>query len=344
MRKREKWYTQGLLPRMEARLWKDGKTVSYRFIEIDGKAIPLGTDKQKAILKVAKMGTNLDAYGSVNNLWIMYKDTANWKRLADRSKDDYTEYSINLLRVFGQMHIAAIRPTHIARYLRVERSNAPVRANREMSLLSNLAQLAIDHGLIDSNPCKEVRRNTEVPRDVLPSKDALERLIKWLSNHTPQRKILAYAAEYASLAGSRQIEFLGLTWEQIDFNEGVIHTRRAKQRMNKRVIDLITITPRMHSLLKKVKILNRDCLFVFPNSKNERYTSGSFKSFWHECITSAINEGVITDDERFAFHDLRAYYATEHKDKSGTLPDMHANPATTAKIYERSGKSKRSSL
>lgn len=59
MRKREKWYAQGLLPRMEARLWKDGKTVSYRFKPVDGAYINLGTDKDQAILKVAQISANL---------------------------------------------------------------------------------------------------------------------------------------------------------------------------------------------------------------------------------------------------------------------------------------------
>jgi hypothetical protein len=35
--------------------------------------------------------------------------------------------------------------------------------------------------------------------------------------------------------------------------------------------------------------------------------------------------------ERFTFHDLRAHYTTHFKLKFGTLPDMHADPATTAR-------------
>lgn len=344
MRKREKWYTVGLLPRMEARLWKDGKTVSYRYKPVSGKYIHLGTDRQQAILKVAQMNMKLNTHGSLNNLWVMYQSSQGWKKLSDRSKKDYIAYSVPLLKVFGMMHIAAIRPTYIAQYLREERANAPVRANREIALLSNLAQLAIDHGLIDSNPCKEVRRNTETPRDVSPEPEILLSFLQWLEKQTPQRQIIAFAAEYASLAGNRQIEFLDLTWAQIDFNEGIIRTRRAKQRGDRKVIDLITISPRMKTLLLKLKSLNRDCLLVFPNSKNTKYTSSGFRSMWQKSVLSAIDEGIINPSDRFTFHDLRAYYATQHKNESGTLPELHANPATTAKIYERSGKSRRSAL
>ena len=38
---------------------------------------------------------------------------------------------------------------------------------------------------------------------------------------------------------------------------------------------------------------------------------------------------------RFTFHDLRACYAAKHKQDRGTLPDLHANPATTARVYDR---------
>ncbi|WP_232434993.1 hypothetical protein [Burkholderia ubonensis] len=41
------------------------------------------------------------------------------------------------------------------------------------------------------------------------------------------------------------------------------------------------------------------------------------------------------DRKRFALHDLRAYYVTRRKAERGALPDLHANPATTARVYDR---------
>ncbi len=49
-------------------------------------------------------------------------------------------------------------------------------------------------------------------------------------------------------------------------------------------------------------------------------------------------------EQRFTFHDLRAYYATEHKKMTGVLPDMHANPAATAATYDRSSELPRKAL
>lgn len=61
-----------------------------------------------------------------------------------------------------------IDATHVSRYLRIERAAAPVRANREVALLSNLIGLAIDRGEAKHNPCREVRRNEEQPRTEPP--------------------------------------------------------------------------------------------------------------------------------------------------------------------------------
>jgi hypothetical protein len=41
---------------------------------------------------------------------------------------------------------------------------------------------------------------------------------------------------------------------------------------------------------------------------------------------------------------LRAFFATQHKQKTGALPDLHKNPQTTAGIYDRTKIVKRSAL
>ena len=45
----------GLLPRMEARLWADGKTTTYRYHPVGRKPVNLGTDLQAALRRVLDM-------------------------------------------------------------------------------------------------------------------------------------------------------------------------------------------------------------------------------------------------------------------------------------------------
>jgi hypothetical protein len=105
---------------------------------------------------------------SVGDLWRIYKNSSAWRELAPNTQTDYTQCSKQLLRVFGDIAPSDVTPAHCARYLRVERADAPKRANREMALMSNLMNLAVERGEIVANPCKQVRRNRETPRDEAP--------------------------------------------------------------------------------------------------------------------------------------------------------------------------------
>ena len=87
-----------------------------------------------------------------------------------------------------------------------------------------------------------------------------------------------------------------------------------------------------------------DYLFVFPTRENNAYTDRGFKTLWQRCVHDAMAEKIIGEGQRFTFHDLRAYYTTVHKQAHGQLPDLHANPATTARVYDRTKVVKRQAL
>ena len=129
-RKRDRASGFGLLPRMEARPHKGSDKVTYRYHPMGGKPINLGQDKRAAIQKVLDMNGAGDDSGTLLELWRTYQTLPQWKRLSDQTKKDYTTYSVKLLEVMGKASARIIRPADIARYLRVERSDAPVRANR----------------------------------------------------------------------------------------------------------------------------------------------------------------------------------------------------------------------
>lgn len=55
----------------------------------------------------------------------------------------------------GGVSARLIRPADVARYLQVERAEAPIRANREVALLSNLMAVAVERGGIDLSPASK---------------------------------------------------------------------------------------------------------------------------------------------------------------------------------------------
>lgn len=340
MKQRDRQSATGLLPRMESRPRKDGLT-TYRYQTVDRKAINLGTDKQAAIRKVLDMLGRAPDEGTVKSLWRLYQATAAWERLSSDTRRDYTQCSKPLLAVFGDVAAAQIKPSDIARYLRIERASAPVRANRENSLLSNLMNVAIERGELDVNPCKQVRRNQEMPRRVEPQSDQIQALVKFAFEKGGQWPVIVMAAEFASLAGPRQIEFLPITWPFI--GELEIRIIRAKQRKGAPVIvDKVEISPAMRELIGRLQARRGDSQTVFANRHGNPYTRSGFKGMWGKLMKAATAAGAIT--QHFTFHDLRAFYATQHKQQTGNQANLHKNPATTARIYERSTEAKRRSL
>lgn len=334
----------GLLPRMEARPHKGSEKVTYRYHPAGGKPVNLGQDRKAAIQAVLDMNGVGDDTGTVFELWRAYQATPQWKRLGQRTKEDYADYSVKLLEVMGGVSARVIRPADIARYLRVERANAPVRANREIALLSNLMNVAVERGDIDANPCRQVKRNKEKARTMAPEPIDLAKFLDWLGKQTPQRRVIALMAEFAALAGSRRIEFIHVTLPQIDDDGEVIRLMRAKQHDGGQRVENVIISSGMEDLVRRLRALPRPegCLHVFVTRDGNPYTDSGFNSTWQRALVKAMKDKVIP--RRFTFHDLRAYYTTQHKAQYGALPELHADAKTTAKVYDRSRISVRKGL
>lgn len=343
MRPKDRASAIGLLPRMEARPRKDGLT-TYRYHPVGAKPIKLGTDKMEACRKVLAMNGEGDSRGTVDDLWARYKDSSDWKALAPRTRLDYADYSVELLKRMGKVHASLIRPADVARYLRKERSEAPIRANREMALLSNLMNLAIEAGELEVNPCKQVRRNKERPRTMAPDPADFARFLDWIAKQSPQRQMVGMMAEYAALVGSRRMEFLQLSRPQIDREAGVIRVQRGKQHEGQVKFEVIDISPPLGLLLDRLLALPHaaDRLYVFTTRSGNPYADDGFTTMWHRIRAAALKEGVIRTS--FTFHDLRAYYTTQHKAQYGNLPDLHASEITTARVYDRTKVAQRKGL
>jgi len=125
---------------------------------------------------------------------------------------------------------------------------------------------------------------------------------------------------------------------------GFIRLNRAKQHGDAKKVENIIMSPAMQNLATRLLSLPRPStsLHVFINQKGNPMTESGFATGWQRAMVAALKEGVI--ERRFTFHDLRAYYTTQFKEQHGTLPELHANAATTARVYDRSKVSKRASL
>lgn len=342
MKHRDRQSAAGLLPRMEARPRKDG-LVTYRFHPVGGKPITLGTDRLAAIRKVLDLNLRAPDQGTVGAMWRAYQGDPRYLKLAGVTKTDYAECWKHLRKVFELGVVSEIRPAHINRYLRQERAAAPVRANREVALLSNLMNIAVERGEIDANPCKQVRRNTEEPRTRLVEAAELDKFVAWALQQGASAVVLVSMAQFAALTGNRRAEFLKLHWPQVD--EHVIRLKRAKQHGGKERRELVGVSEALQTVMDRVKALDgynaMGAVFRAPRTGNP-YSEKGFKAMWARLMKKALAGVVVA--ERFTFHDLRGHYTTHFKLKFGKLPELHADPRTTADVYDRSREVRRESL
>ena len=288
----------------------------------------------------SKSPSSVRARGSASH----YQASPGWRDLRERTRADYADYSVPLLRVFASVPAAHTTAPDVARYLRVERAAAPKRANREISLLGNLIGLAIERGEATHNPCRggQVRRNPERPRAEAPDAGQIRALAAFAMARQGQWCIVAYAARFAALVGARQAELLPLHWPQWDADE--VRLQRAKQRKGVQLVERIASSPALAELRTRLQAVATDSKAgaVFPNRQGNPYTAAGFAAMWGKLMREAMAKGSIA--ARFTFHDLRSHYVTRHKATLGALPDMHRSPTTTATIYERSRVARRKAL
>ena len=338
---RSRQSAHGLLPRMDARRWSNGKTITYRWSPSVGAAwINLGQDRLAAIAYVAKQMHLSSTEGTLSTLWQRYTESLEYGYLAPTTKLDYQKAAKQFLKPFGDMLARDLSAPDLYKYMTIYRQGKS-RANNELAVLVQVLQCGVHRGELTSNVAKLVSRVRVNADRYMPEIEDVSAFATWLIAKGGTRAKLAVMAQLAAYAGNRRAEFIGLTLLQIGQSE--IRLSRAKQRGNEQ-LERVTIEGELVGVVAAMRALERPdgCLYVFTNQRGGCMTEGGFNSLWHRSMTEAVGLGVVS--RRFKFHALRKWYVTEHKRQTGELPDLHKNKATTARIYDRTKVIKRAGL
>jgi integrase len=144
---------------------------------------------------------------------------------------------------FGQIDDERIIPGVIRKYIAPR--SAPVAANREVAFLSICFSWAVERDLLKTNPCKDVRRNSEKPRTRYVT-DTEYRAVFELAAPWPH---VQCTMEFAYLCRMRLCEVLDL--KQSDLIDAGLHVRRRKGSRD----NIITWSPRLDAAVKLSKFL-----------------------------------------------------------------------------------------
>jgi integrase len=230
---------------------------------------------------------------------------------------------------FEKKSIQEITTWQIEKYkARRKEEIRPASVNRELALLKHMYSKAIEWGKCKESPAKKVKLlKGEVKRVRFLMPDEIQRLLSNCADHL--KPIVTVALH----TGMRKGELLGLKWDQVNFDQGIISLLDTKNHERRDLPMNETIKATLSELEKEKKGPS-----VFCKEDGETFANVR-RSF-----ETALKKSGIKD---FRFHDLRHTFASNlvmegvdimtvkelmgHKDLSMTLRYSHLAPNHKAK-------------
>lgn len=309
-------------------LYHGKRKVTYYTITISNERINLGHDFADAKRKLLELEEGRPVAGTMCELIKRYMKEISPKKAASTHKDELSSAE-RLISVFGKMNPADIRPVHVAKYLDMRGQTAPIRANREKSLLSHIFSIAMRWGIVDSNPCRGVARNTETPRDRFVTDGELASFCKYAESQSGTGRMLSFVARLAYLTGQRRGDLLKLRLDLVTEEGIMIIQSKTRAKV------MVEWTPALRDCVTMLRAIDRPIsgLFLICNRSGQPYTDSGFKAMWGRVMTAWAQEG----NTRFHFHDLRAKAITRMVEDGRQARDLsgHATDAMVTKVYDR---------
>ncbi|MGV8074353.1 MAG: tyrosine-type recombinase/integrase [Syntrophobacteraceae bacterium] len=278
------------------------------------------------------------------DLWSKYLP---WAKEQKRTwKCDEYNYSAHLEPRFGKKQLDSIVALDVER-MKLELKKSTNKQGRpftqatikhQLVLLKRLYNLAKRWGMYTgANPMDQVEipkldnRRTEFLTD-----EETERLVAVLDSW-PCAETVAFV-KFALFSGLRRGELFKLTWDDVDFERGMITLRSPKGGKT----ETIPISDEAKEVLQGI---NMTSMYVFPGRKGEQRTD--FKGPWQKIRKAA---GLPAN---FRFHGLRHNFASTlvsngvdlcviqglltHKDSRTTARYAHLSPGALKQAAQKSG-------
>lgn len=227
-----------------------------------------------------------------------YKGSADYKKLADSTRDQWGKWLDRIALYFGELRIAQFdRPEKIRPVIRRWRSqwaDRPRTADYGMQVLSRVLAHAVDLGSIAGNPCEGIKHLYNNDRSEIIWTDADVTLIKQTCSAE-----IAQAVDLAAHTGLRLGDLLRLSWSHVGDDAIVLTTGKSRHRRE-------AIIPLYSGLRDVLAHIPKRATTILTSSKRRPWTADGFGSSFNK---AKIDAGMSEQD--LHFNDLRGTAATK---------------------------------
>lgn len=334
-----------LPPRMlrRVRTLKSGKVLTYYFYvsrDAEGrkKEIPLGSDLHAAKVEWARLDAKpvpAEA-GTLGAIMDRYEREI-VPHKAERTQRDNRLCLTQLRAAFREAPLEAITPQVLAQYR--DARTAKVRANREISLLSHIFNLAREWGYTTrENPATRLRKNPEKPRDYYATREV------WDAVYAQAAPELRDAMDLAYLTGQRPGDVLAM--RETDIVDGYLQVAQSKTSKKLRItLDRTDLGELLARIVDRRRELGCRSTYLVITPIGQRVTQPMLRRRWDEARDKAAKKAIddldttLADRIRaFQFRDIRPKAASEIGDlgKASRLLG-HTDKRITDTVYRRVG-------
>lgn len=335
--------TRNLPPRMYqwTRKRKSGKDwIAYYYLDLTGKAIPLGKDLDLARIKWAELEAKekpLDLR-TMKGIFDRYIRDIVSKKAPRTQKDNLSEIK-QLRPMFDSAPIDSITPATIAGYR--DARTAKVRANREIATLSHVFNIAREWGLTTKeNPCQGVRKNKESPRDYYAND------VVWDAVYKKAAQELKDAMDLAYLTGQRPADVLVMRKDDVEGDYLGVQQNKTHKKLR---IQMTTggEANSLGRLISEISERNAQHVsnYLIVSRHGKRMTATMLRKRWDIAREKAKLAAIERGDELlaakiggFQFRDIRPKAASEISDVGeASLLLGHTKGDITERVYRRVG-------
>ncbi len=262
-----------------------------------------------------------------------------WAQLNKRSAYDDELICKMLCQYFAKKIFAEITTITVERCKRERRAGLtkrgnqrePATVNREMSVLAKIFTLALQQGVVATNPCRQVKKLREDnQRTRYLSVEEESALMEALESRPRLRSIVVLAIH----TGMRFGEIMKLRWSEVDFSRNVIHIKGTKTGKDRG----IPMSGKVRNELLALERQRASEEWVFPNGTTGKQQLRVTRSWYSACREAEI--------QGLRFHDLRHTAATRMADGGAdafTIAAIlgHATIQMTARYTHATSEAKR---